>query len=177
MNIISAADMDHYTQAQTEQLKISGITKEIIDLFLSSLYDAVNCNLMIENALRLRWLELFLHGGSLDDFFITRGIRKVAIYGRAVLGIDFECCMNMCRSVNAVCFIDRNNAATSETSLPIIHPDDMEDTEFDAVVITSIGSRHAIIKDLIQRGHTLDKIYTLPSILWGIKTSKEGNCA
>lgn len=109
----------------------------------------------------LFWLELHQAGGTVADYFKSRNIKTIAIYGMRELGNALE---NELRGSNVVVEygIDRD-ADYIESDISLVHPEDALE-KVDAIVITALHYYTEIM--LFLRKKTDSQIVSLDDVVY-----------
>lgn len=107
-----------------------------------------------------KWMTLHENGGSTRQYFISRGIKKIIIYG---LGKMANHLLEDLKGsgIDIVCAIDRN-AINKYGEFPVITAEERI-PEADCIIITPVHEAEAIKKDLT--GRTLLPIISLAEVL------------
>lgn len=113
-----------------------------------------------------RWLLLKEKNIKLEDFFVKRGYKKIAIYGFATLGMHlYEELKNT--SIQTVCAIDRRQGK-KHLQLEIINPEDPT-PDCDAIIVTVIQNTEQII-DFFQTRVNIP-VFTLWDVIFKMEFS------
>lgn len=105
-------------------------------------------------------LECHENGRTLEQYFLSRNITRIAIYGAAVMGERIKGLLSGSR-VAVSCFIDKN-AQFIEEDIPVYEINEVR-RGFDAVIISLIEKETAVIADLRQMEGL--KIFTIREIV------------
>lgn len=110
------------------------------------------------------WLMTKQTGMSIAEYLADHDIHKIAIYGMSYMGIrlfhDLES-----SSIHVKYGID-GNSKMRVPGIKIYHPDELQEKEIDAVIVTAIFSFDCIKKDLHSKG--FKRIIALDELLYNL---------
>lgn len=105
-------------------------------------------------------LQKYENGFSLEDYFVERGVKSIAIYGAAALGERIKGLL-MGTRVQVTCYIDKNAPFITE-DIPVYQWDE-DKNDFDAIIVSLIEREDTIVKMLKARNGV--KVYTIRNIV------------
>lgn len=105
-------------------------------------------------------LQQYEKGFSLEKYFTERGVKRIAIYGAAVMGERIKGLL-FGTSVHVTCYIDKNAPFITE-DIPVYQWDEDKD-DFDSVVISLIENEDSVVEMLKKRNNL--KVYTIRNIV------------
>lgn len=114
-----------------------------------------------------RMTELLLRSKTVDPFFEMVGARKIAIYGVEGLGQIFGQYVSK-SNIHIECYIDKNYQKYNQVNLDVIGINEISNRDIDAIVISVLDAQCTIMKELVQNGFDLERIYTVNMVLYGI---------
>lgn len=92
------------------------------------------------------WMKNIEEGKNLDNFFISRGYKKIAIYGTGALGMHLE--NQLSEQFKPIYTVDRGIIQYNGQSIPMKEAEDIVN-KADVIVVTPVGD-YEIIKTNIN---------------------------
>jgi hypothetical protein len=133
---------------------------------ITQLKKRANNYLMWYNVL-LRWVENAQKGKTIGSYLLSRGYRKIAVYGLGDI-CDLICETLKESEIRIVFLINEDSSKIQEKSLPIIGIEKMtEYKKVDAIVVVKIDEYTAILKKIREINPKIDVI-SLDAIILSI---------
>lgn len=111
------------------------------------------------------WMELREHCISVADYFLKRGIKKVAIYGKGRIGLRLAEELQS-RQIVVSCFIDRDAEIMPE-GIRTVRPDDLGPIQEPVIITVAKSDATSVSQLLRQKG--AGQLYFLPDIIRYLK--------
>lgn len=118
-----------------------------------------------------RMTELLLASKNVDQFFENLGINRIAIYGVEGLGRNFHKFISN-SNIKVDCFIDRNYKKYNQKNFIVIGIDQLVKSNIQGIVIAVLDHQCQIIKELVNAGFDINRIFTVNTVLYGVSTEK-----
>lgn len=106
-------------------------------------------------------LENYEKGKTLEGYFLRKGIRRLAIYGAAIMGERIQGFLRG-SNVEVVCFIDRNAPFVRE-DIPVYEWSNQIPCDFDAILISLIENEDEVAMDIEKAGRL--RVYKIREIV------------